>query len=289
MSKLTSPSSCRSAINDPDSLPRYFTTARICGTSVTVMTLEDMHRIIAVAIETGRRWIIANHNLHSLYLLQRELRKQATSHLHHFYDFYQRADFTTIDGMSMVVVARALGHHISRCHRFSYSHTLRVTLRHAERSGWRVFYLGSSPSTVAKANDIIKTDFPDLPFAAHHGFFAKSGGGSENKKVLEEIASFHPHLLFVGMGMPIQEYWINENYDKICANVIVTSGASLDYLAGTLRTPPAWVGNAGLQWLYRLITEPRRLGHRYLVEPLLTLWYIAGNRLRGYLMDYQEH
>jgi N-acetylglucosaminyldiphosphoundecaprenol N-acetyl-beta-D-mannosaminyltransferase len=253
------------------------------------MTLEDMHRIVAVAIETGRRWIIAHHNLHSLYLLQREIRKQTTPQLRHFYDFYERADFTTIDGMSMVVIARGLGHRISPCHRFSYSYTLRATLRRAELSGWRVFYLGSSPSTVEKANDIIRTDFPDLQFAAHHGFFAKDGDGSENRKVLEEIASFRPHLLFVGMGMPIQERWVNENYGKIHANAIVTSGASLDYLAGTLRTPPEWVGNSGLQWLYRLITEPRHLGHRYLVEPLLTLSYIAGNRLRGSLRGYQEH
>jgi len=288
MTKRTSPSSCQSAIEDPNA-PGYFTTARVCGTTVTAMTLEDMHRIVAVAIETGRQWIIGHHNLHSLYLLQLEIRKQATSHLHEFNDFYRRADFTTIDGMSMVVIARALGHPISRCHRFSYSYTLRATLGHAERSGWRVFYLGSSPSTVAKAYDIVRTHFPDLPFAAHHGLFAKSRDGSENREVLEEIASFRPHLLFVGMGMPIQEYWVNENCDKICANVIVTSGASLDYLTGSLRTPPEWVGNSGLQWLYRLITEPRRLGHRYLVEPLLTLWYIAGNRHREYLKGYQEH
>jgi N-acetylglucosaminyldiphosphoundecaprenol N-acetyl-beta-D-mannosaminyltransferase len=252
------------------------------------MTLEDMHRIAEVAIGAGRRWIVANHNLHSLYLLQREIRKRATSRLCHFYDFYQRADFTAIDGMSMVVLARALGHRISRHHRFSYSYTLRTTLRHAELSGWRVFYLGSAPSTVAAASTIIRAEFPDLAFAAHHGFFAKDRVGSENTKILDTIASFRPHLLFVGMGMPIQEHWVQENYDQISANVIVTSGASLDYLAGTLRTPPEWIGNSGLQWLYRLITEPRRLGHRYLIEPLLTLWYIAGNRLGGHLASYQE-
>src|SRR5579859_4351748 len=136
MSNLMSISSWRSANNDPDALPRSFPIARICGTSVTAMTLEDMHRIIEVAIEDDRHWIIANHNLHSLYLLQREIRKAATSHTHPFHDFYQRADFTAIDGMSMVVIGRALGHRISRCHRFSYSNTLRATLSHAKLSGW---------------------------------------------------------------------------------------------------------------------------------------------------------
>ena len=281
MSSQTSLFSSLPANCDPDLLPRSLTNTHILGTSVTAMTLDDMHDVIAAVIAGNRSCKIAHHNLHSFYLLQREIRSRTNGGICHFAEFYRRAEFTTIDGMSMVLLAKLLGCPISRNHRFSYSYTLSSTLRHAELSGWRVFYLGSSPQTVATANEIIRNRFPKLSFLAHHGFFAKGRDRSENREVLKEIASFRPQVLFVGMGMPIQEGWLMENYASLNANVIITSGASLDYIAGTLKAPPKWVGEVGLQWLYRLLTEPKRLGRRYLVEPFLTLWYLAGNALRG--------
>ena len=72
--------------------------------------------------------------------------------------------------------------------------------------------------------------------------------------------------------MPRQEQWILENLENIDTNAILTSGACIDYVAGVVKTPPRWMGKIGLEWLYRLITEPRRLWKRYLIEP----WFIAG-------------
>jgi N-acetylglucosaminyldiphosphoundecaprenol N-acetyl-beta-D-mannosaminyltransferase len=74
----------------------------------------------------------------------------------------------------------------------------------------------------------------------------------------------------VGMGMPRQEYWVLDNLRNIQANVILTAGACLDYVAKAAPTPPRWIGHLGLEWLYRLLSDPVRLWRRYLLEP----WFI---------------
>jgi N-acetylglucosaminyldiphosphoundecaprenol N-acetyl-beta-D-mannosaminyltransferase len=83
----------------------------------------------------------------------------------------------------------------------------------------------------------------------------------------------------VGMGMPRQEFWTQENFSQLDAHVILSStGAALEYIAGATPTPPRWSGRIGLEWMFRLAHEPRRLFSRYLIEP----WYI----LLLLLMDY---
>jgi N-acetylglucosaminyldiphosphoundecaprenol N-acetyl-beta-D-mannosaminyltransferase len=103
--------------------------------------------------------------------------------------------------------------------------------------------------------------------------------GSENKSVLQQIADFQPHLLMVGMGMPRQELWIEANLNAIQANVILATGAVLDYVAGVIPTPPRWSGPLGLEWAFRLASEPKRLTPRYLIEPWTILRVIARDML----------
>ena len=79
----------------------------------------------------------------------------------------------------------------------------------------------------------------------------------------------------VGMGMPLQEHWIAENYDKLGNAVILPCGAAIDYFAGAIPTPPRWAGRLGLEWLYRLLAEPTRLWKRYLIEPWFLLFLTA--------------
>jgi len=81
------------------------------------------------------------------------------------------------------------------------------------------------------------------------------------------------------MGMPLQENWILDNLPDLEADVILPSGACFDYLAGEIPIPPRWMGRVGLEWLYRLGSEPRRLWRRYLVEP----WFVAGLALKEFV------
>jgi N-acetylglucosaminyldiphosphoundecaprenol N-acetyl-beta-D-mannosaminyltransferase len=82
------------------------------------------------------------------------------------------------------------------------------------------------------------------------------------------------------MGMPRQERWILENVERLDVNVVWSMGAFMDYFAGTTPTPPRWMGRWGLEWLYRLLSEPKSMWKRYLLEPPFALWLLAGELVR---------
>jgi N-acetylglucosaminyldiphosphoundecaprenol N-acetyl-beta-D-mannosaminyltransferase len=96
---------------------------------------------------------------------------------------------------------------------------------------------------------------------------------------VQDINAYRPHVLVVGMGMGRQERWIMDNLDRLEVNGIGTSGACIEYFAGAVPTPPRWLGPIGLEWLYRLCTNPRRFAWRYLVEPWLVLGFILGHMI----------
>ena len=249
--------------------------ARFLDIAVDAMTMETLHHIIGLAIETRQKWLIANHNLHSLYLLREGVHNESDI----FSRFYKLAKWTHIDGMSMVFLARFFGYRVSRDHRIAYNYSLPHLLALGEKQGWRIFYLGSSAAVSADGLKSFRNKYPKLAIDTHHGYFVKEPCSPENDAVLKKIQDFQPNILFVGMGMPLQEQWIADNYDSLTTNVILTSGATLDYFTGALPRPPEWVGRIGLEWVYRLCNEPRRLGFRYLVEPWFILFSVLHQRM----------
>ena len=120
---------------------------------------------------------------------------------------------------------------------------------------------------------LLRLQYPGLEIRTAHGYFDATRRSAESRSMVAAINMFHPHMLMVGMGMPLQQYWVLDHYEELGVNVISTSGAALDYVAGEIPTPPRWTGPIGLEWMFRLGAEPRRLAGRYLVEP----WFILGS------------
>lgn len=229
----------------------------LLGVDVDPVTIEYLIERSRAAILSGEKIVIANHNLHSVYLYH---------HVPRLREFYRSADVVHVDGMPLIFWARILGHRVSRSQRVTYVDLIRPLIAEAWREGWRVFYLGGKEGVAERAALLLRQDYPGLVIRTHHGYFDEEDQAA-NRAILDAIADFSPQLLFVGMGMPRQELWILHNLQDIQANVIFTAGACFDYIAGELSTPPRWMGRVGLEWLYRLGTEPRRLWRRYLVEP----------------------
>ena len=96
--------------------------------------------------------------------------------------------------------------------------------------------------------------------------------GMESEAVVRQVNESGADILFVGFGMPLQEYWIAENASKLKVHAILPCGSMIDYAAGTRHLTPRWMADHGLEWLYRLIQEPSRLWTRYLIgNPLFVL------------------
>jgi N-acetylglucosaminyldiphosphoundecaprenol N-acetyl-beta-D-mannosaminyltransferase len=112
-----------------------------------------------------------------------------------------------------------------------------------------------------------------------HGYFNKSAGGKENEKVIAQINRCHPDVLIVGFGMPLQEKWLAENLSKLEIKVAMPGGAVFDYMSGRIRRAPRWMTDHGLEWLGRLLIEPRRLWRRYLIGNPLFLLHVIWERM----------
>ncbi|MFN2525866.1 MAG: WecB/TagA/CpsF family glycosyltransferase [Actinomycetota bacterium] len=134
-------------------------------------------------------------------------------------------------------------------------------LERAAAQGWPVFFLGAKPGVAERAAALLETRFEGLKIAGvRDGFFA----GRESE-VIEEIQSSGTGLLLVGLGNPKQEMWLDANLAATGARLGIGVGAFFDFIAQEIRRAPAWMNRAGLEWLFRLGLEPRRMWRRYIV------------------------
>lgn len=235
---------------------------KFLGVEMDALDIHQLNALVAESIQQQQKWIIANHNLHSLYIYHHDSKMRA---------FYAKADYTHIDGMPLVFIGKLLGHSLKREHRVTYADWVWYLMEEAARKDWRIFYLGSKPGVAQQGADILRQKFPDLQIACAHGYIDVGKDSPENQATIAAIDAFQPHILMVGMSMPRQEHWILDNLEQLHANIILPSGACIDYVAGAVPTPPRWMGKMGLEWLYRLCSEPKRLWKRYLLQP----WFVS--------------
>lgn len=234
---------------------------RLLGGEVDVVTADQVIAFTAERIGQGRKAIVANHNLHSLYCLRRTPRMAR---------FYAMADLIEADSTPLILWGRLLGRGIGRRHRCTYLDWREQFWSRATVEGWRVFYLGGAPGVAARGAQAIAARLPNVLIATRDGHFDMDG--ADNEVVLAEIAAYAPDVIFVGMGMPRQEMWISDNFARLGSSVVFSVGAAFDYEAGVQTAPPRWAGRLGMEWLFRLAADPGRLAGRYLVEP----WSMIG-------------
>ena len=126
------------------------------------------------------------------------------------------------------------------------------------------FYLGSSAATLEKIRNRLAFEYPGIKAGFYAPSFSPAFSKSENQQMLAAINKFKPDVLFIGLTAPKQEKWAFENKNEIDASLICSIGAVFDFYAGTVRRPSKIFIALGLEWLGRLIKEPRRVGKRYL-------------------------
>ncbi len=244
---------------------------RILGVELDLCSLNCLQAHVLHGVRAGRPYVIANHNLHSVYLYHRVPELRA---------FYRQADVIHADGMPLIWWARFLGYPARPEHRTTYADWVDPLMALASRFRLRVFHLGGRPGVGEQAARVLVRRYPGLVLETHHGYFDAHPESKENQDVLRHIHAFRPHVLMVGMGMPRQELWIWQNREQIPPAVILPSGACMDYVAGAVPTPPRWAGKWGLEWFFRLIAEPGRLWRRYLMEPFFLIPWVWRD-LRG--------
>jgi N-acetylglucosaminyldiphosphoundecaprenol N-acetyl-beta-D-mannosaminyltransferase len=152
-----------------------------------------------------------------------------------------------------------------------------ATMTALDHRGGKAFFFGSRPEVLERLACRVAADYPRVrieTFSPPYGEWSEF----ENAAMLERIRDFAPDALWVGMTAPRQEKWVHANALLTRAPVIGSIGAVFDYYAGTVKRAPAWICEAGLEWLYRLAGEPRRLWKRTVVSAPQFLWLVARER-----------
>lgn len=137
----------------------------------------------------------------------------------------------------------------------------------ANKKGWRVFLLGGEGQVALKTKEILARNYKKIKIESFEGpmldlrAHPKSSQDEEiQNETIKRINSFKPHLLFVAFGAPKQEYWIYENKNMLNFGGAIGVGGTFDYISGKASLPPDLMSNLGLEWLWRLFTQPRRVG-----------------------------
>ncbi len=243
-------------MNETDRQPSIF------GVKVHDLSVPELHGRIYQAIQNRQKSLILHVNVYGLNLAYQ---------LDWLRLLYNQADTVFCDGAGVILGLRILGHRLTE--RITYADWIWQLAEFSSVNGIRLFFLGARPGVADQAAARLVERYPDLVIVGtHHGYFNKQRESDENQAVIQGINSAKPDLLLIGFGMPLQEAWIRENWPSLEATTTLTGGAVFDYVSGKLKRAPRFLTDHGLEWLGRLIIEPRRLWRRYILgNPIFLL------------------
>jgi N-acetylglucosaminyldiphosphoundecaprenol N-acetyl-beta-D-mannosaminyltransferase len=214
-------------------------------------TTELLNKILEVInqVETG---IMLSGNIHGLNLCQKHPWLK---------DFYNTADIVRNDSAGLLLAGKILGRPLKN--RMTWADFGWDLGRFCEVNNLSLYFLGDKPGIAKQARNNMLLKLSNLNIVGvHHGYFKKSIQG--NKEIIKLVNSSNPDILIVGFGMPLQEEWILKNKDSINAKIIMTCGNCFSYLAGIEKRAPSWMRKNGMEWLFRLYLDPKRMFNRYI-------------------------
>lgn len=144
-------------------------------------------------------------------------------------------------------------------------------LKISEENNWKHFFYGSTQETLDKMKDGIERRFPSLEIVGMYSPPYRALTQEEDKAIVSMINDANPDFLWIGLGAPKQEKWMAEHQGKV-KGLMVGVGAAFDYFAGNIKRAPGWMQKANLEWLYRLLQDPKRLYKRYYVTNTKFIW-----------------
>lgn len=245
----------------------------ILGVPFDNVTTEGAIRLIEEMIHSGNSHYLVTANVDFLVQAQFDIELRRI-----FFD----ADLVLCDGTPLLWASRLLGNPLPE--RVAGADLVPLLIREAEKKQYRVFFLGATPQSAAKAVEKLAREFPDLNIAGSYSPPFNKLLEMDHDEIRRRILEGRPHLLFVSFGCPKQEKWIAMHYRSLGVPVAVGVGATIDFLAGQVSRAPVWMRHGGVEWIYRMAQEPRRLAGRYLKDlrvfglSILRQWWTLGRR-----------
>ena len=237
-------------------------------------------KVSAINMKTGvnlaDRWIAAGHpgyvcvtGVHGVMEAQKDAE---------FFDILNRAAINTPDGMPMSWVGHLQGH--AEMDRVFGPDFMSELCALSVNRGYRHFLYGGQPGIAEQLKDILETRYPGLQVVGTFTPPFRSLNAIEEEALLTQVRESKPHILWVGLSTPKQERFMAQYVDRLQVPLLAGVGAAFDYHTGRIRDCAPWIKRAGLQWLHRLMQDPKRLWRRYLSNNPAFVWNITLQMLK---------
>jgi N-acetylglucosaminyldiphosphoundecaprenol N-acetyl-beta-D-mannosaminyltransferase len=227
----------------------------ILGVGVSAITM-------AMALRTIEEWItlrvphyVCVTSVHGVMESQRDASLR---------QIHNRAGMVTPDGMPLVWLSRLMG--FRRVERVYGPDLMLAACERSTELGHRHFFYGGGPGVAERLAARLQVRFPGLKLAGTCSPPFRPLTPEEDRAVVERINAALPDIVWVGLSTPKQERWMASHIGRLQAPVLIGVGAAFDFHAGLKQQAPRWVQRSGLEWLFRLVMEPRRLWRRYLIN-----------------------
>lgn len=217
------------------------------------------------------KFLVDTVNAHSFVVAQKDAA---------FADALRNADALLPDGISIVKACRWLGTKNAPVEKIAGADLFAYEMGKLEKKGGTCFFLGSSPETLARIVERAASVYPHVRIVTYSPPYKPAFSPEDNRAMLKAVHAADPDLLWVGMTAPKQEKWLDEHWSELQIHGHAGAiGAVFDFFAGTVeRAPQKWI-DLGLEWLYRLLKEPRRTWRRYLVDNPKFCWLVLKEKL----------
>lgn len=224
----------------------------ILGVGVSSINLDDAVACMERWIDEGGRNYVCVTGVHGVMESRRDERLRT---------IHNAAGMVTPDGMPLVWLSRLFGKR--RTERVYGPDLMRQMTAVSARRGYRQFYYGGADGVADKLKQVLIAAYPGLNVVGTLTPPFRELTQEEDQAVVDSINAARPDIVWVGLSTPKQEFWMASHRRSIAAPVMVGVGAAFDFLAGTKRQAPRWMQRMGLEWLFRLWSEPKRLWRRY--------------------------
>lgn len=245
---------------------------RFAGIEIDNLSLEETLDRIDFLLSNNRlvkQYIFTPNAWHIL-----ELQKNKT-----LQEAYKNAYLLLSDGFSIILASHFLGAPLKE--RITGIDLFEELLKLAEHKGYKIYLLGATENVIKQTVSQILKKYNGIKIVGyHHGYF------SDDNTIVKQINLLSPDILFVGMGFPKQELWIYRNINLLNVKVVVCVGGTFDVISGKFKRAPKWMQKIGLEWLWRLIQEPRRLWKRYLIGNTIFVWLVLKEMFKRLLKKY---
>lgn len=239
----------------------------VMGVNISAVNIGEAVEIIGNFIADDERTYVTVTSVHGVVESQHDPELLAV---------HNRSGLSTPDGMPLVWCCHKAG--VASCER-TYGPDLMLALcAESAEKGWTNYLYGAGPGIAEKLGERLIADYPGFKVVGTHCPPFRTLTAAEDEAIIAEINQLNPDIVWVGLSTPKQEWWMDAHLNRIDARVMIGVGAAFDFHSGNTKQAPKWMQKRGLEWLFRLATEPKRLWKRYLLGHPQFVWGMLKQR-----------